>query len=167
LHHPGPDPQRGWSRKGAETTSKLRKENLNGGTGDDLRDEKEHFDCGPRDDFEYPNLWPDGDLPEFRIFMEDYFELCQKISLQIMEALEVGLRLPKGALVERCTRAASELRVLHYPSVSIKTLLDGKHKRTWPHTDFGIITLLFQDSVGGLELEDRMNPGTFAIHLHV
>jgi isopenicillin N synthase-like dioxygenase len=46
LHHPGPDPQRGWSRKGAETTSKLRKENLNGGTGDDLRDEKEHFDCG-------------------------------------------------------------------------------------------------------------------------
>lgn len=27
MHPPGPDPQRGWSRKGLETTSKLRKEN--------------------------------------------------------------------------------------------------------------------------------------------
>jgi isopenicillin N synthase-like dioxygenase len=79
-----------------------------------------------------------------------------------MEALEVGLKLPKGALVERCVRAASELRVLHYPAISIETLLEGRFKRTWPHTDFGIITLLFQDSVGGLELEDRKNPGTFA-----
>jgi hypothetical protein len=27
LHEPSPDPQRGWSKKGVETTSKLRKEN--------------------------------------------------------------------------------------------------------------------------------------------
>jgi hypothetical protein len=27
LHPPSPDPQRGWSKKGLETTSKLRKEN--------------------------------------------------------------------------------------------------------------------------------------------
>ena len=101
-------------------------------------------------------------MPEFQGFMEKYFELCQKVSLQIMQALELGLRLPKGALVSRCIPAASELRVLHYPPVNIETIMDGKIKRTWPHTDFGIITLLFQDSVGGLELEDRTKPGTFA-----
>ncbi len=42
MHPPGPDPQRGWSRKGLETTSKLRKENAVGapvGKGD-LLDEK-------------------------------------------------------------------------------------------------------------------------------
>ncbi|EKG12019.1 Major facilitator superfamily [Macrophomina phaseolina MS6] len=162
VHEPGPDPQRGWSRKCAETTAKLRKENLNGGTGEDLKDEKEHFDCGPSDDYDYPNLWPDEDMPEFRPFMEQYFELCQKVSLQVMSALELGLHLPTGALVNRCIPAASELRLNHYPSVSIEKLNEGKTKRTWPHTDFGIITLLFQDSVGGLELEDRKEPGTFA-----
>jgi len=36
----GPHPQRGWSRVGVEHTSKLRAENLNGGIGDDLTDEK-------------------------------------------------------------------------------------------------------------------------------
>ena len=40
VHEPSPNPQRGWSRKGAETTSKLRKDNLNGSTGDELTDEK-------------------------------------------------------------------------------------------------------------------------------
>lgn len=43
----------------------------------------------------------------------------------------------------------------------MKRLADGRVKRTWPHTDFGIITLLFQDHFGGLELENRSRPGTF------
>lgn len=40
IHHPGPDPQRGWSQKGAETTSKLRKENADGAPTGELLDEK-------------------------------------------------------------------------------------------------------------------------------
>ena len=84
-----------------------------------------------------------------------YFEHAQKVSLQIIEACEVGLELPPGTLVERCTPAASELRLNRYPPVTIDRLKAGLTKRTWPHSDFGIITLLFQDAVGGLELEDR------------
>lgn len=93
--------------------------------------------------------------------MESYFVAAQEIGLNVMEACEVGLDLPQGTLVDRCTPAASELRMNHYPAVSIETLKKGITKRTWPHSDFGIITLLFQDAVGGLELEDRANPGTF------
>ena len=78
-----------------------------------------------------------------------------------MEAIEVGLKLKPGALVERCIPAASEIRLNHYPKISLETLRKGNIRRTWPHTDFGIITLLFQDSVGGLELEDRKRPRTF------
>ena len=42
LHHPSPDPQRGWSKKGVETTSKLRKENAERAPKDkgELLDEK-------------------------------------------------------------------------------------------------------------------------------
>lgn len=83
------------------------------------------------------------------------------MSLQIIAAVEVGLDLPEGCLVDRCRQDASEIRLNHYPAISLERLADGQVKRTWPHTDFGIITLLFQDDVGGLELEDRTRPGIF------
>jgi isopenicillin N synthase-like dioxygenase len=93
--------------------------------------------------------------------MEECHGLLQRTCLQILEAMEVGLNLSPGTLRQRCLPAASEIRLNYYPPVSLDVLSQGKIKRTWPHTDFGIITLLFQDSVGGLELEDRTQPGTF------
>jgi len=93
--------------------------------------------------------------------MEVYFRNCQALCLQIISATEIGLNVPPGVLVNRCLHDASELRFNYYPSSSVKSLSTGTSKRSWPHTDFGIITLLFQDAVGGLELEDRRNPGSF------
>ena len=81
--------------------------------------------------------------------------------LNIMKAMEIGLRVEPGTLVQRCMPASSEIRLNHYPQVDLAKLRGGIVKRTWPHTDFGIITLLFQDTVGGLELEDRNHPETF------
>ncbi|KAF1995393.1 putative gibberellin 20-oxidase [Amniculicola lignicola CBS 123094] len=159
----GPWPQRGFSWVGAEQTSKLRMENLEKQDGwDELNDAREHFDAGPPGDTEYPNKWPsEAALPGFRGLMEKCYDMFQKVCLEIMEAMEVGLELPPGSLVNRCCPASSELRLNHYPRIDLKVLADGKIKRTWPHTDFGIITLLFQDQVGGLELENRRHPGTF------
>jgi isopenicillin N synthase-like dioxygenase len=102
------------------------------------------------------------DLPGYKAFIEHYFEVAQNVSLEIMRACEVGFGMEDGALVERCIPAASELRLLYYPPVSVERLKLGTIKRAWPHTDFGIITLLFQDSLGGLECEDRRDPFTFA-----
>lgn len=92
--------------------------------------------------------------------MERLYEKCQQVSLQIMEACEVGLHLPPGTLVQKCMPAASEIRLNYYPPVSLQKLREGRTKRGWPHTDFGIITLLFQDAIGGLEFEDRSRPDT-------
>ncbi|UNI16129.1 hypothetical protein JDV02_002596 [Purpureocillium takamizusanense] len=160
----GPEPQRGFSWVGAEQTSKLRKENLQGQESwDELTDAREHFDAGPPGDAQYPNKWPtESELPGFRTLMEACYGQFQGICITLMEAIEVGLGLPPGVIVERCQPASSELRLNHYPRTDLRKLAEGKVKRTWPHTDFGIITLLFQDAIGGLELEDRRNPGTFA-----
>ncbi|KAI9047431.1 hypothetical protein LZ554_008875 [Drepanopeziza brunnea f. sp. 'monogermtubi'] len=158
----GPHPQRGWSCKGAEVTAKLYKKNMQANVdGNELKDEREFFDMGPPDDSLYPNKWPSEDLPSFRSSLETAYGLLQDTSLQIIAAIEVGLDLPTGTLVQRCIPAASEIRLNHYPASSLELLNDGKSKRTWPHTDFGIITLLFQDQVGGLELENRAEPYTF------
>ena len=93
--------------------------------------------------------------------MEDCYERLQSVCLDIMEALELRLKLKPGALVRRCIPAVSEIRLNHYPRVSLSKLRNSNVRRTWPHTDLGIITLLFQDTVSGLELEDREHPGTF------
>ena len=122
---------------------------------------QEFFDAGPPDDMEYSNKWPADSLSSFRAVMEECYSLLQQASLQIIDAMEIGLHMPAGTLRERCAPSASEIRLNHYPAVDMQTLRKGIIKRTWPHTDFGIITLLFQDDIGGLELEDRTAPGKF------
>ncbi|KAL2047956.1 hypothetical protein ABVK25_011185 [Lepraria finkii] len=76
-----------------------------------------------------------------------------------MEACEVGLNLPPSTLTARSNLAASKFRFNHYPAVLIEKLQQRLKKRTWPHTDLGIINLLFQDTVRRLELELRENDG--------
>ena len=95
--------------------------------------------------------------------MEDAFETMERVASQIMEALEMGFQLPPGAFTGKMTRehSSSELRLLHYPAIDIKEIMSGGVSRIWPHFDLGVITLLFQDGVGGLEFENRRQPGTF------
>ena len=87
--------------------------------------------------------------------MQDYYVRMQTTSLQVIRALELGLGLSGGALEQRCEAGASELRLNYYPAISFQRLQQGDTARIWPHTDFGIITLLFQNGTGGLEIEDR------------
>ncbi|KAK3168265.1 hypothetical protein OEA41_004711 [Lepraria neglecta] len=159
-HVPNSGLQRGWSGKGSEQTAYLHKGNVGEIAPEHLVDEKEHFDCGPPNDDQHPNFWPaPEDLPGFRKFFEHLYTYGQTISLQIMKACEVGLNLLPGTLTARCDPAASEFRFNHNPAVSIEKLQQRLQKRTWPRTDLGIITLLFQDTVGELELEDRKGGG--------
>ncbi|KAL9103486.1 MAG: hypothetical protein Q9163_001482 [Psora crenata] len=158
IAHPGgSQPQRGWSAVGAENSSKLyQKGLLKSQIAEELKD--------ARCDLEYPNRWPDNNIvPGFRDFMEDTFEKMRQVASLVMEALEVGFGLPPGTFTNRMTneRNSSEFRLLHYPAIDVEEIKRGKVSRIWPHFDLGVITLLFQDSVGGLEFENRNTPGTF------
>ena len=50
----------------------------------------------------------------------------------------------------------------HYPAYDVSTLQNGT-KRISEHCDAGDITLLFQDGVGGLEIEDQEHTGVFTV----
>ena len=95
--------------------------------------------------------------------MEDTFGKMEQASTQIMKALEMALELPHGTFLDKITHNhnASEFRFNHYPAIDIETIKSGRVSRIWPHFDLGVITLLFQDKVGGLEFEDREARGTF------
>lgn len=92
----------------------------------------------------------------FRAFMEDYYETCERVGLRLLEALEVGLKVAPGSFTRKCLGGASEVRLNHYPEIELKELQSGNVSRIWPHTDLGVITCLFQDENGGLEMKDRM-----------
>ena len=109
----------------------------------------------------YPNRWPDeADIPGFRTAMESFYLHCNEVHLNLLRALEQGTNLASGFLQDLCRENTSELRLNHYPGCEAAQITAGA-KRISEHTDFGTVTLLFQDSVGGLEIEDQANTGNY------
>ncbi|KAI4270108.1 MAG: hypothetical protein LQ337_006893 [Flavoplaca oasis] len=166
IAHPGgSDPQRGWSAVGKENAASLYRTGfLKARMASALKDSREHFDQGSTRDLRYPNRWPhENVLPGFREFMESWYERMEAVADRLMAALERAFRLPSGALLDRMTheKNASEARLLHYPAIDMAEIKQGAVSRIWPHFDLGVITLLFQDGVGGLECEDRESSGDF------
>lgn len=95
--------------------------------------------------------------------MESWYEKMGKVAAHLMEALECAFDLPEGSFLDKMTREknASEARLLHYPEIDMMDINKGAVSRIWPHFDLGVITLLLQDGVGGLECENRDRRGTF------
>lgn len=58
-----------------------------------------------------------------------------------------------GRFAQLHSQKESELRLLHYPQALAEDLKSSSKTRIAEHTDAGSMTLLFQDDIGGLELE--------------
>lgn len=121
---------------------------------------QEQLDMGSPTDSTFPTPWlPKSMIPTLRPTLESFYEELRSICHRLITAIELGLYLPAGALNARCQPDSSELRLIHYPSMPFAQLADHTTiRRIWPHTDTGIFSVLFQDRVGGLMLEDRQNP---------
>jgi isopenicillin N synthase-like dioxygenase len=126
-------------------------------------DVKESFELGREDDERTPNIWlPDESiLPGFRAFMMSYFDTCYTVALDLLRAIALGMDLPEDFFREYHTKRDNQLRLLHYPPVAADLLRAGDVERIAAHSDFGTMTLLFQDQVGGLEVEDVVEKGKF------
>lgn len=126
------------------------------------QDVKENFECGREDDEMMPNIWlPEGVLPGFKEACLDYFWKCSELQKDILSALALGFDLPEDYFVKFHTKPDNQLRLLHYPSIPLCALETNEITRIDGHADFGSITIVFQDDVGGLEVEDPNNAGTF------
>lgn len=93
--------------------------------------------------------------------MNEFSRQCDTVHTRIVRILEEALGIPTSQLVGMCDGTNGELRITHYPAVELQRLRTGKTFRIAEHTDTGILTLLFQDSVGGLEVEDPASRGHF------
>ncbi|TLD08461.1 uncharacterized protein PgNI_07178 [Pyricularia grisea] len=127
-------------------------------------------DIGSEELIEQPNVWPAeadvlSELSGFRAFMVRFYKECAALSLEVIHAMASGMQLsPSEEAHLMASHAGSlnnQLRLLHYPPVSGASLRRGELARMPAHSDWGTITLLFQDGAGGLQVEDPGSSGRF------
>lgn len=115
-----------------------------------------------------PNLFPDA-VPGLRSAVLDYLTAATAASHALMEGIALSLGLPARYFYTNYTRDPTILfRVFHYPTATPS--YDG-----WSvgeHTDYGLLTLLWQDDAGGLEVKGPSGwfaaepiPGTLVCNL--
>ncbi|KAF1946378.1 Clavaminate synthase-like protein [Clathrospora elynae] len=161
-HPPGGSHHRGYSGMGLEKVSQHTYDAVELNKLRETPDYKESFESGHIHDNAQPNIWPpDSALPGFRSFMQAYFSECTGLIHSILDALSIALRVPEPGLSPTHSESLFQLRLLHYPAIGVDELKQEKRSRINAHSDFGTLTLLFQDAVGGLEVEDPHKPGKF------
>lgn len=117
-----------------------------------------------------PNLWPPG-LPGYREAMESYRDAVIALAERMMRHLARSLDLSPDYFDAAMREPAATLRILRYPPRPADAPPD--EFGAGAHTDWGAITLLAQDALGGLEVQGadgrwiaaRPVPGTFVVNL--
>jgi isopenicillin N synthase-like dioxygenase len=105
---------------------------------------------GPDEEWAWqPNLWP-APLPEFRSAWSEYFRAQLDLGTRLMRMFALGLGLPSDYFDASIDRSPSSLRAIRYPAREVAPE-DGQ-LRAGAHTDYGTLTILKQDRVGGLQV---------------
>ncbi|KAF6231496.1 hypothetical protein HO173_010248 [Letharia columbiana] len=121
--------------------------------GEDL---KESFEIGREFEEGHENRWPDKmdvEGAEFKLTMLGFFERCKEVQALLMRGIALGMGLDAGFFEDYVTMGDNTLRLLHYPPVAPGGFEGGKRVRAGAHSDYGSVTLLFQDQRGGLQVE--------------
>jgi isopenicillin N synthase-like dioxygenase len=114
------------------------------------------------------NAWPN--LPGFRETALAYFNACAALGARLHRAFASDLGLKSDFFADKFDRPMGTLRFLHYPAPPL-----GSDPQTGAgeHTDYGNLTLLATDDVGGLEVRTRAGrwteapvvPGAFVVNI--
>jgi len=131
----------------------LERESLNPSRPGDL---KEAFNvCELHDE---TRKWPDQEAPEFKLGVTTFFKRCTNLANRILDVIGIGLDLKDPRWLSQVHGGignldnATALRLLYYPPLPEKSDVKPGQVRCGEHSDYGSITLLFQDDVGGLEV---------------
>lgn len=100
-----------------------------------------------------------------------FFRHAHDVAHHLMRGFALGLDLPEDFFLKTASRPLSRASYVFYPAQSEE--LGEDQFGVGPHTDFGILTVLAQDSVGGLQVEDSNGdwieappiPGTLIVNV--
>ena len=98
-----------------------------------------------------PNRWPEC-APWLRPAAEAYFNHTLRLGKDLLRLLALALEQEEGFFLQWCKKPMVQSRLFHYPP----QVPDAeKALGVAPHTDYGMVTILAQDPIGGLELMKR------------
>ncbi|KAL7645596.1 UNVERIFIED_CONTAM: hypothetical protein RMT77_003982 [Armadillidium vulgare] len=101
-----------------------------------------------------------NEIEKFERSLLKMIEMGSEFFSKFLRCLEIGLDLPFGTLQDMHAKIYSDsnmstLRLIHYPPIPFE--IPENCVRCAEHTDYGTITILFQDNMGGLEVKNRNN----------
>lgn len=158
---------RGYFRVGDELTSGKPDQKEGIYFGSELGDDHPEVQAGSP--MHGRNLFPES-LPGFGPTVLEYMEAVEQVGHRVMESLALSLGLEPSYFADRYTREPLTLfRIFHYPST------EPGSEEAWgvgEHTDYGVLTILRQDEIGGLEVRSPQGwisappiPGTFVCNI--
>jgi len=98
-----------------------------------------------------PNQWPK--LENFKEVLEKYTFNMTKLGRNLMRLALLSSGVRDLSVMQSLDTPTIWLRLLHYPPISKNSPSDLYGSA--PHTDFGCLTILAQDDIGGLQVQTR------------
>jgi isopenicillin N synthase-like dioxygenase len=98
-----------------------------------------------------PNRWP-ACAPWLQPAAEAYFDATMRLGKDLMRLFALTLGEREDFFLQWCTKPMVQSRLFHYPPQPVDA---KKALGVAPHTDYGMVTILTQDPIGGLELRKR------------
>ena len=97
-----------------------------------------------------PNQWP-ASVPALQSHAMAYFDHAHRVARHLMRGFARGLNLSESFFLRTCDRPMSRASFVYYPP---QDDLQAEQFGVGPHTDFGVLTVLCQDDVGGLQVQN-------------
>ncbi|TFH49374.1 MAG: isopenicillin N synthase family oxygenase [Lysobacterales bacterium] len=98
------------------------------------------------------NNWPDF-MPELRPACNDFFTSMSTCARSLMRAFAVAMGLAPDFFLQSVQRPVSRGSLIYYPPQPPR--MGTEQFGVAPHTDYGCLTLLWQDATGGLEILNK------------
>jgi len=100
----------------------------------------------------HPNQWPDAIAPFLRRDIMPYYSAVLDLSRKILSTLAIGLGQSASMFESAYQKPLGRGQLVYYPTLS-KDDMRAERFGAANHSDFGVLTILMQDNLGGLQVQ--------------
>ena len=102
----------------------------------------------------HPNQWPDKSAPYLRPAVLAYYDAVMSLGRNMLHCIALGLGGDPGVFERAYDKPLGRGQLVYYPAIEDADVRARRFGAA-PHTDFGVLTILRQDGVGGLQVRNR------------
>ena len=102
----------------------------------------------------HPNQWPGGEAAFLRDGILPYYQAVMALGRRILTCLAGGLGIDPGVVARAYERPLGRGQLVYYPALGEDDVAAQRFGAA-EHSDFGVLTILQQDNLGGLQVRKR------------